>query len=68
MAYYMIAAIILSAVGGISFDILLTNTDYTFNTFNLVEILFLFSISYIFEYGYEIQQDSQEKIYGETDK
>ena len=32
---------------------------------NILEILFLFAISYVFEYGYEIQKDSNGKIYGD---
>ncbi len=35
-----------------------------FELFNLIEILFLFSIAYIFQYGYEIQLDSKGKMYG----
>ena len=32
----------------------------------IIKILFLFGISYIFEYGYEIQQDTKAKMYGDT--
>ena len=39
--------------------------DVDFELLSLVEILFLFSIAYIFQYGYEIQLDSKGKMYGE---
>ena len=32
---------------------------------NILEILIIFSMSYIFEYEYEIQKDSKGKIYSE---
>jgi len=32
---------------------------------NILEILIIFSMSYIFEYGCEIQKDSNGKIYSE---
>lgn len=32
---------------------------------DLVYILFLYTMSYIFEYGYEIQLDSNGKMYGD---
>ena len=31
---------------------------------SILEILIIFSMSYIFEYGYEIQKDSKGKMYG----
>ena len=30
-----------------------------------MEILFMFVLAYIFEYGYEIQLDSKGKMYGQ---
>ena len=33
-----------------------------------MEVLFMFVLAYIFEYGYEIQKDSQGKIYGDEDQ
>ena len=66
MAYIMIATIVLSGIGSGIFD-LLTKSSYSIDlkSFNLIEILFLFAISYIFEYGYEIQLDSKGKMYGD---
>ena len=66
MAFFMIATIILSGVGEGIFELLAKSSfDLGLKTFNLIEILFLFAISYIFEYGYEIQLDSKGKMYGE---
>ena len=36
--------------------------------FGLIEILFLYCMSYIFEYGYYIQKDSNGKMYGEENE
>jgi len=35
--------------------------------YDLIYILFLFSMAHIFEYGYQIQLDSQGKMYGEEE-
>lgn len=69
MAYLMIAAIVLFAATGAMFErILNADLDVGFKLYNVVEILFLFSMAYIFEYGYEIQLDSKGKIYGDEDE
>lgn len=67
MAYLMIALTVLPNIIGIIFEVLLkVDLDIGFEVFNLIEILFLFSIAYIFQYGYEIQLDSKGKMYGEA--
>ena len=69
MSYFMIAAIVTSTVAEILFFIAFTiDGTIEFNMFNLLEIIFLYAIAYIFEYGYEIQLDSKGKIYGETEE
>lgn len=69
MAYLMIAAIVLPIAAGMIFEsILKTDLDVGFELYNAVEILFLFSMAYIFEYGYEIQLDSKGKIYGDEEE
>lgn len=66
MAYLMIAVTILPNMIGIIFEIILKmDLDVGIEIFSLVEILFLFSIAYIFQYGYEIQLDSKGKMYGD---
>lgn len=69
MAYLMIAAIILPYVAGSIFELIIkTDLDIEFELFNLIEILFLFGMAYIFEYGHAIQLDSKGKMYGEEDE
>lgn len=69
IAYLMIAVIILPNIMGTIFEIILNiDLDIDFELFSIVEILFLFSMSYIFQYGYEIQLDSKGKMYGEEDE
>lgn len=66
MAYLMIAVTILPTIGGVIFELLLkADLDIGFEMFSLIEILFLFSIAYIFQYGYEIQLDSKGVMYGQ---
>ncbi len=69
MAYLLIAAIVLPIAAGVIFEsVLKTDLDVGFELYNAVEILFLFSMAYIFEYGYEIQLDSKGKIYGDEEE
>lgn len=69
IAWLMIAVIIIPNIGGIIFTLLLTtDIDIDFEMFNLVEILFLFSMIYIFRYGYQIQLDSNGKMYGDENE
>ena len=66
MSYLMIACIFLSGIGEVILDIPFRNQiDIDFNMVNIVEILFVYSMSLIFEYGYEIQLDSKGKMYDE---
>lgn len=67
IAKIMIIVLALPTCGGIIFEkILRTDLDVGFELFDVVQILFLFGISYIFEYGYELQQDTKAKMYGEV--
>lgn len=69
MAKLMIVAIALPTCGGIVFEkILATDLDVGFELFDVVQILFLFGIAYIFEYGYELQLDSKGKMYGDENE
>lgn len=68
MAFLMIATIVLPNVSGGMFELILkTDLNVGFELFDVVEILFLFSMGYIFEYGYELQLDSKGKMYGEVE-
>lgn len=66
MAYMMITIIVISNLGGMIFEILLnSDLDMEIEIFDLVQILFLFSLSYIFEYGRLLSIDRNAKIYGD---
>lgn len=69
IAYLMITVTLLPNIVGILFEaILQKDLNVEFEIFSLVEILFLFSIAYIFQYGYEIQLDSKGKMYGDENE
>ena len=40
-------------------------SNLSIEMFSVVEILFVLTMAYMFEYGYEIQLDSKGKMYGE---
>ena len=66
MAYLMITCIMLSAIGQTILNIPLRGqVDLELNVLNVIEILFLYSMSLVFEYGHEIQLDSKGKMYDE---
>ena len=68
ISYLMIALILITPISNILINILSTSTNSRETSFSLIgilEILIIFSMSYIFEYGYEIQKDSKGKIYSE---
>lgn len=69
MAWLMIIAIILPNIGGVIFNLLLTTKiNIDFELFDIVEILFLFSLAYIFEYGRLMENGSNSKMYGDTNE
>jgi len=69
IAYLMIVVTVLPNIVGVIFEtILKLDLNIGFELFSIVEILFLFSIAYIFQYGYEIQLDSKGKMYGEENE
>lgn len=69
MAYLMIALTILPNIIGVIFELLFNmDLDIGFELFSLIEILFLFSVAYVFQYGYEIQLDSKGKMYGDANE
>ena len=69
MALFMIAMVVLPTVSGSVFELIIKeDLGVGFEMFDLIYILFLFSMAYIFEYGYEIQLDSKGKMYGEENE
>ena len=65
ISYLMIALIMISPVSGMLFNIIKPGfeNESTFELMSILEILIIFSMSYIFEYGYEIQKDSKGIMY-----
>ena len=69
MAFLMIANIIFpTIIGGIINGLMGTDVDINLGGSSLIEILVLFVMAYIFEYGYEIQLDSKGKMYGDENE
>lgn len=69
MAYLMIAITLMPSFVGVIFEMILdVDLNIGFELFSLIEVLFLFSIAYIFQYGYEIQLDSKGIMYGDRDE
>lgn len=69
MSYLMIACIILPIFGKLFLDLaILQEVNVNIELFNGLEIIFLYAISLIFEYGYRIQQDSNGKMYDKESK
>ena len=69
ISYLMIALIILTPLSGVFINLIfgMTEVESPFELMGILEILIIFSMSYIFEYGYEIQKDSKGIIYGEEE-
>ncbi len=67
IAWKMIIIIIMSNISGGIFELLLnSNLNIEFETYDLVEILFLFSLSYIFEYGRLLGLETKGQMYGDS--
>lgn len=68
ISYLMIALILISPISNCLISLLLGISDVgnsPFELMNILEILIIFSMSYIFEYGYEMQKDSKARMYNE---
>ena len=69
IAYLMIASIIVPNISGGFFELAVrSDLNIGLELFDVVEILFLFSMAYIFEYGYLLQLDSNGKMYGDENE
>lgn len=66
MATFMILTIILPNIAGVIAEMVMgEELGIGFEMFDIIYILFLFSMAYVFEYGYQLQLDSKGKMYGE---
>ncbi len=69
IAWKMIIIILMSNIGGGMFELLLnSDLNVEFETYDLVEILFLFSLSYIFEYGRLLGLEAKGQMYGDNNE
>ena len=69
MATLMIVVTLLPSVAAGIIEMFTSESlEIGFEMMDFIYILFLFSMSYIFEYGYMIQLDSKGKMYGEVDE
>ena len=61
---FMVLTIVIPSISGIIVSkIIEKDLGIGFNMLDFLYILFLVSMAYIFEYGYEIQKDSKGKMY-----
>ena len=69
ISYLMIALIIINPVGEKIFGLIFGISEKAsgIELISILEILIIFIMSYIFEYGYEIQKDSKGIMYGEKE-
>lgn len=68
MGIYMISALLLPLLAKLIFKIFTDiNIKTNFGIINLVQILFVFAMSFVFRYGYNIQQDSKSNIYDDNE-
>lgn len=62
MSYYMIACIFIPAFGeALLSEAFLREVDLGIDMFNVIEIIFLYAVALVFDYGYKLQQDSKSK-------
>lgn len=66
IAYLLIGLIIIEPISSIIIDLLLQGSgEAHIGLISILEILIIFSMSYIFDYGYEIQKETKSKMYSE---
>lgn len=63
--YFIVSIIIPNLVGGLTELIFGLNLGVSIELMDIVFVLIIVALSYIFKYGYEIQLDSNGKIYGD---
>ena len=68
-AFYMIALLLLPIITSIPAALIIGNPNiFDIGFVNIIEILLLLAFAYAFEYGYEIQLDSNGKMYGDENE
>lgn len=65
MCYFMIASVVVSLIGdSVISSIIGRDSGFNFGV-NVIYILVIYALRFVFEYGYNIQQESESRIYGE---
>ena len=63
IAYFMIASLVVGALSSVAIELIIGHDlSVNFSAYNIFEILLVFILSYIFEYGYELQKSSKKRI------
>lgn len=69
IALFLIIAILAPTIMGVLFQsVVKLDMNVEIELMDFVLVLIIFSMAYIFEYGYEIQLDSKGKMYGEENE
>lgn len=69
ISFFVILYIIIPYVLGLIAQLIMgINLEVELELMDIIYCLIIFSISYIFEYGYQIQLDSKGKIYGDDNE
>ena len=69
ISYLLIGIVVVKLIASGLTNILIDDgLGFTLGISDVLYILILFSLSYVFEYGYYIQQDSNGKMYGDSDE
>lgn len=69
MAQLLIASVLVPDIGGLALQgIVRIDLGVEIGLMNFIYVMCLYSLAYIFEYGYEIQRDSRGKMYGDVEE
>lgn len=61
MANFMVVCFLIGMMISIINDIFMTTKTFSINVVNIIEILFIYALSYVFEYGFLLQNGSKAK-------
>lgn len=68
MAIYMIVAIVVPPIVSLLFSIFTDlDVNISFDLIDVVQILFIYAMSFVFRYGYKLQEDSKKTIYDDEE-
>ena len=68
MSIYMISAIVLPMIASVLYQLCAEiDINVSFGIIDIVEILFVLSMSFVFKYGYSLQSESKTTIYDEEE-